>query len=646
MSGIAGIIHFDGRPVQPGEVEAMTSGMHYRGPDGINHWRKGAVALGQCMLRTTPESLEENQPLTNEDQSLVLVMDGRVDNWEELRCELLVKGAVLRTRADAELVLRAYEVWGRECLPRIDGDFALVIWDARKREAFCARDRVGNRPFNYHCNGRSLVFASDVHAILSLPWIPQLQNEGVVAEYLATDWCSQDETLWQGILRLIGAHRMTVNVAGADLHRYWTPDLQATLPCRSDEDYIEHYGALFTDVVRRMSRSHFPLACEVSGGLDSSAIFAVAERQRQQGNLLAPGLEGFTLNFKGDPDADELCYVRAVGAHVGRSIRETPPARRSLEWLDCYARFFGEMPEYPNHTMFRSIEMAARSDSSRVMLSGTGGDEWLGGGQLYYAEAIAGRRARELWKMFRADSRATGAFASAWWLARAGFAPVLPKRIRLTLRAIVSTITAATMAQPYDWLALPLRNEVGRRRRLNASLLARPVHRIGQRGQVAALDSASSLVDREMGERKTAQMGLEVRRPYWSAKIIEASIATPEYMRCRGHENKWMHRRAMSGILPDVVLKRQSKAIFNSSFTPHWDELRDLIGAEILPRRQTWIVSPKIECMLNGVRNDNPLLWPGVAMWVLWSLFGVDAVFKAASRDNFAIPTIEESKKF
>ena len=96
MSGIAGIIHFDGRPVEPGQVEAMTTAMHYRGPDGIHHWRRGNVALGQCMLRTTPESLEETQPLTNEDESLVLVMDGRVDNWEELRRELLGKVAVLR----------------------------------------------------------------------------------------------------------------------------------------------------------------------------------------------------------------------------------------------------------------------------------------------------------------------------------------------------------------------------------------------------------------------------------------------------------------------------------------------------------------------------------------------------------------------
>ena len=112
VSGIAGIIHFDGAPVEPGLVERMTSAMSHRGPDGIRHWIQGSVALGQCMLRTTPESLEEQQPLTNEDESLVLVMDGRVDNWEELRKELLARGAVLRNRSDAELVLRSYRTVG------------------------------------------------------------------------------------------------------------------------------------------------------------------------------------------------------------------------------------------------------------------------------------------------------------------------------------------------------------------------------------------------------------------------------------------------------------------------------------------------------------------------------------------------------
>ena len=332
MSGIAGIIHFDGRPVEPGQVEAMTAAMHYRGPDGIHHWRRGNVALGQCMLRTTPESLEETQPLTNEDESLVLVMDGRVDNWEELRRELLGKGAVLRTRADAELVLRAYEVWGRDCLPHIDGDFALVIWDARRQEAFCARDRMGNKPFNYRWDGKTLIIASELHAILALPGVEQVFNEGLLAEYLGQEWFSRDETFWRGVMRLVAAQRMAVDADGVRIDQYWQPDLWAELPYKTDGEYVEHYRELFADVVRRMSRSHLPVACEVSGGLDSSAIFAMAEECRRRQELPAPAIDGYALDFHDDVEANELEYSRALGT-VSWGVHPRNPAHTNASFM-------------------------------------------------------------------------------------------------------------------------------------------------------------------------------------------------------------------------------------------------------------------------------------------------------------------------
>ena len=230
MSGIAGIIRFDGGPVEQGLIEKMTAAMPYRGPDGINHWVRGSVALGQCMLRTTPESLEETQPLTNEDESLVLVMDGWLSNWKELRAELLTKSVKLRNRADAELVLRAYEVWGAKCLAHLDGDFALAIWDARRREAFCARDRIGNKPFNYYWDGKTFIFSSELHPILVVPGVPENLNEGMVAEFLAMELVSRDETFWKRILRLCSAHKMVVSQSGYRIEEYWSPDLWNTLP--------------------------------------------------------------------------------------------------------------------------------------------------------------------------------------------------------------------------------------------------------------------------------------------------------------------------------------------------------------------------------------------------------------------------------
>ena len=331
------------------------------------------------MLRTTPESLQERQPLGNEDESVVLVMDGRVDNWEELRRELLDRGAVLRTRADAELVLRAYETWGPDCLVRLDGDFALVIWDGRRREAFCARDRVGKKTFNYRWDGTTLAFASELHAILALPGVREELNEGLLAEVLADAWRSRDETFWKGILRLPAAHRMTVSARGARPELYWAPNLCETLPYTREEEYVEHYRALLVDVVRRTSQSHLPVACEVSGGLDSSAIFAVAEHLRRQQQLPAPAISGYCLKFEDAPDAEERAYSRAVGDHLGVTIEEceaTLKPRRRGTGTGRVATANSRATRTARCCWGCGRRRA--SDGARVMLTGAGGDSWLG----------------------------------------------------------------------------------------------------------------------------------------------------------------------------------------------------------------------------------------------------------------------------
>ena len=336
-----------------------------------SHWRRGNVALGQCMLRTTPESLEETQPLTNEDESLVLVMDGRVDNWEELRRELLGKGAVLRTRADAELVLRAYEVWGRDCLPHIDGDFALVIWDARRQEAFCARDRMGKQAISTTTGtAKRWYFRSELHAILDSQLVPKSINQFVLAEYLAAEWYSRDETLWDGVMRLVAGNLMMVSSSGLVVEEYWEPDLWEALPFRKDADYIDYYRELITDSVRRLSRSHRPVAIEVSGGLDSSAIYCVAEQLRRSGRLPAPGIEGLHHSFEDDPEANELGYARSVGEYCGTIIHEVAPTRVPLSWFADRARRVYDFPGFVNGTMAQGMLEKASAGGSRAILNG------------------------------------------------------------------------------------------------------------------------------------------------------------------------------------------------------------------------------------------------------------------------------------
>src|SRR5208337_837250 len=176
-----------------------------------------------------------------------------------------------------ELVLRAYEFWDEDCIKHLEGDFAFVVWDSVKNQAFCARDRMGAKPFVYFWDGKTFVFASEPHAILKVPGVPEIFNLGMAAEIIAQESLSKDETFWQGVLRLCAAHRMKVEASGLCLEKYWEPDLWSVLPYRKEEDFVSHYRDLLQEQVRRHARSQAPLACEVSGGLDSSALFVIAD---------------------------------------------------------------------------------------------------------------------------------------------------------------------------------------------------------------------------------------------------------------------------------------------------------------------------------------------------------------------------------
>lgn len=620
MSGIAGIIHFDGRPIAPGLIERMTGAMAHRGPDGINHWVRGSVALGQCMLRTTPESLEEHQPLANEDESLMLVMDGRVDNWEDLRRELLGRGAVLRNRADAELVLRSYEVWGPDCLTHIDGDFALVIWDARRREAFCARDRMGNKPFHYHWSGSTLAFTSELPPILALPWVEQEPNEGMLAEFLAGEWCSRDETLWTGVMRLVAAHQMEVDRRGPRLEQYWAPDLGAVLPYKTDQDYVDHYRELLFDSVRRLSRSHRTVACELSGGLDSSAIFCVAERLRHAGKLSAPGIEAYTLAFTDDSAANELTYARAVGEYLCVPIHEVAPYIPPLSWYSERARVYSGAPAFPNGVMLQGLRGQASKKGCRVILNGIGGDEWMGGSRLYYAEELARRQWPRLYDCIRRDLSVFGAKKTIGLFVRHGCVPLLPLALQNTLRHCVRRVRNKRTDEHY-WLSPSMRVMIRMRQaRFNVGQLREP-RSAGQRELLEMLHAAYRYLGKEEDDVFNAGFAIETRRPLDTFRIVQYAFSTPERLRLRGDLSKVIHRQALRDVMPATILERRTKAEFSVVFRRYLDQLQEAVTRGIPHRRQEWVAPEGMTRLFRTYRESPRLGWP---IWPLWLIYACD----------------------
>ena len=281
MSGIAGVAQFDGAMVEPGLLEAMTAAMQARGPDGTQHWRQGPVALGHCAFHTTPESLGEQQPLGNHDRSLVLVLDGRVDNREELAREVRSRGASPRSLSDAELVLCAYEVWGEQCPEWIIGEFVFFVWDSRNRRLFGARDAVGTRHFYYHAGETWFAFASEIKGLLALGKFEPRLNESRLLDYLVEEFDRSDEvaTFYQGISRMPAGHAMSASLDGTRIWRYWDPGNLEPARYASQDECAEAFTEQLRIAVKCRLRAVGPVGATLSGGLDSSSIVALIRKE-------------------------------------------------------------------------------------------------------------------------------------------------------------------------------------------------------------------------------------------------------------------------------------------------------------------------------------------------------------------------------
>ena len=376
MSGIAGIIHFDGRPIEPGQIEAVTAAMHHRGPDGINHWRKGNVALGQCMLRTTPESLEEIQPLTNEDESLVLVMDGRVDNYDELRRDLLGSGAVLRTQTDAELVLRAYEAWGEDCPGRVIGECVFFIWDARRQRLFAARDAAGTRHFYYHQGQDWFAFASEIKGLLTLSRIEHRLNESRLLDYLVIEFDRDDEvgTFYQDILRMPAGHAMTVTERGSRIWRFWNPHNLTQNRFASQEECTEAFLQQLRIAVKCRLRSIGPVGAMLSGGLDSSSIVGLISKEFRA-DLKQP-LKTFSLIREDRENCSDWLAIRAMlmddwlDSTIITSIVAPDVLQSYFDNIKNFNEPFALSEGFTDSLVFE----AAREQGCRIVLDGMAGD--------------------------------------------------------------------------------------------------------------------------------------------------------------------------------------------------------------------------------------------------------------------------------
>jgi len=568
MSGIAGIYNIDGAPVDRALLQRMTDAIAHRGPDGIHRWVDGPVGMGHCVLQTTPESVYEQQPLTDESGNLCLTMDGRVDNREELISTLTSKGARLRDDTDAELVLKAYECWGEDCPVHILGDFAFVIWDKRQQQLFCVRDILGVRPFYYYTDGRKFLWASELHQLFQDTSVPREPNEGMVAEYLAASLTDREETLYKGIMRLAPAHSLLLRSGRTDKHCcYWDVDPCKEVRHSTDEEYAEHFSAVFADAVRCRLRSQKPVGAELSGGLDSSSVVGMARRLYREGRATDLGFATFSLVYPG-LSCDESTYIDEVVKMWGvESIKVRHKVSAPSVYLEEVQRY-EDFPDYPNGIMSHSVMSVAKQKDFRVLLTGSGGDDWFTGSYYHYADMLREwdivSLIRQLWfdqQFRRSAKRVPAVIFPRGALLRVGLFPLLPDKIR---RAVKWTIRRAY--QPPASMDATFACRVKLSERLQQGNSLRKSATFAQKDIYAGLVSGWACQGNELVNRAEARIGLEKRHPFLDRRLVELAFALPERQRWRDDRTKVILRNAVRGLLPETIRLRNTKADFGPVF--------------------------------------------------------------------------------
>jgi asparagine synthase (glutamine-hydrolysing) len=386
MCGICGIVQRDG-PINLRALQRMMAAIRHRGPDDEGFYvtpAEGEVAAGLGFRRLSIIDLVTgNQPIANEDGSVHVVFNGEIYNYRELRSGLESRGHRFATDSDTEVIVHLYEELGAQCVERLNGMFAIALWDAQRGELVLARDRFGKKPLYYTDLGASFLFGSELKSLLEHPSCPRELDFDGLSRYLALEYVPTPHSILAGIRKLPGGHVLRWRDGRISLEQFWDLELRPDQPPRSDEQYVDEFRELFQAAVRRRLVSDVPLGAFLSGGIDSSSVVAMMVEA-----LPAGAVKTFSVGFE-EESFDESLHARRVAGHFGTDHHEevftssvmldTLPT--VIDWLD---EPFGDASILPTYLLSRFTR-----EHVTVALGGDGSDELLAGYPTFPADRLA-----------------------------------------------------------------------------------------------------------------------------------------------------------------------------------------------------------------------------------------------------------------
>ena len=619
MCGIAAIMRFDGQAVEPSVIERMAASLVHRGPDDGRVVVSAPVGRGARRPPTPDPPPPPPQPMARHDGRIVLIFNGEIFNYVELRDELTSRGHRFRSAGDTEVLLRAYEEWGRECLPRLNGMWAFLIHDRRRGVLFGARDRFGVKPLYRYRRGSHLLFASEIKAIRASGAYTVAVDWECAANFLHHGRLDDGSgTFYAGITQVPAGTAFEVDAEGhISDWRYWSLD---DLPAQDISDPVEVFRELFEDSVRLRMRSDVPVGVSLSGGLDSSAIACAAARlSRRVVEAARKPLIAFSYMT---PEYDETGYIdeilKETGAHLHRL--ETTP---SLLW-----ERLPEMLSYqdePVHSLtavvgYELMRLTA-SHGVRVVLNGQGADETIGGYFSYFMdywrELLWKGRPGKVWDEIQTYSAAHGPSASKRLL----------RVVESVSRRQLSRVPAYRQLagswrrqklQQDPWFVPELANQTSGSHATRA---------LGLNVELKHSVATSPLpLYLRVEDRNSMAHSVEARLPFLDYRLVSLLFNLGSEWKMRGGVNKFLLREAMRHRIPESVRTRKDKMGFPTP-TRKWlagdlyGPIRGLLESREARERGVYNISAVLQDLEAHRRGETDVSdrLLGVAQFELWT---------------------------
>jgi len=607
MCGICGIIQSDtSKPIDEGLLRRMTSTLNHRGPDDVGYFLDQNAGLGHRRLSII-DLKGGKQPILNEDRSAVIVFNGEIYNYVDLKEDLTAHGHIFQSRSDTETIIHAYEEHGCAFVERLRGMFAVAIWDRRLHRLVLARDRLGLKPVYYWEGDGLFAFASEIKALLQIPQIRREVDPEALDLYLSLRYVPGPRTMFKGILKLQAGHILVLDSAGIHIRRYWDVGMGGETDA-GEEECLSGFEQLLEESVRLRLMSEVPLGVFLSGGIDSSAILALMRKagKGEQPRSFSIGYEAATRE---EQESNELPYARQA-AHAFEAQHHEFQLN-SKEFSNAIPKIVWHLDEPladPSCISLYFLSKLAREHIT-VVLSGEGADEILAGYGIYQ-------------KMLTLEGL-NRRFSSLAWLA-AKLAPFTPEpRLRNYM-----LLASLTLEQRYTGVSRGL--SPGTKHRLLPGLDDSLLHSLY--ASYAKNDAASPL-DRMLyqdlkiwlpdnllmkADKMTMATGLELRVPFLDHRLVEFTFTLPQTLKIRYGQGKFLLRRAMADVLPDTILKRPKKGF--PVPTEFWlrSQLRDFVRDSLLgpdSACRQFFSYPVLEQIIS--ENEARVAWRHQDVWTL-----------------------------